>query len=372
MGAAFVLEPIPLRSLILSLGVALAVATSGVAAQAEPPITQSAAAASAAAPAEMLDTIVVTGEQPGPGLWKVTQGDHVLWVLGTLTPLPRRMDWRSDEVAARIAEADEVLRRPSVSIKADLGFFSGLALLPSLVAVRENPGHVHLDKILPPKDYARWAALKAKYMGRNPKVERWRPLFAAVELYEVALKKIGLERKDVVSKRVYALAGEAGVPLTAVNVSFKLDDPKAAARELKRASIDDRQCFSGMLEHIESDLGSMTLAANAWSTGDVEALRGLPLGASQWHACLDALNETQLLRSRGIVDVEDKQRATWMTAARSALERNRSSFAVLSISTLLAPDGYLQTLCGDGTCRVQAPDTWDDDFAPDAETESEP
>src|SRR5262249_39937863 len=47
---------------------------------------------------DAVDEIVVSGEQPGPGLWKVTKGDHVLWILGTLTPLPKRMTWRSGEI----------------------------------------------------------------------------------------------------------------------------------------------------------------------------------------------------------------------------------------------------------------------------------
>jgi hypothetical protein len=38
-----------------------------------------------------LDQVLVTGEQPGPGLWKVSKDDHVLWILGTLAPLPQKM-----------------------------------------------------------------------------------------------------------------------------------------------------------------------------------------------------------------------------------------------------------------------------------------
>jgi hypothetical protein len=38
--------------------------------------------------------VVVSGAQPGPGLWKVAKGDHVMWVLGTQSPLPKHMQWR--------------------------------------------------------------------------------------------------------------------------------------------------------------------------------------------------------------------------------------------------------------------------------------
>jgi hypothetical protein len=35
--------------------------------------------------------VVVSSEQPGPGLWKVSSGDHVLWVFGTIGVLPKHM-----------------------------------------------------------------------------------------------------------------------------------------------------------------------------------------------------------------------------------------------------------------------------------------
>jgi len=54
----------------------------------------------AAAPPQQLQEIAIVGERPGPRLWKVSRGDHVLWLLGTLNHLPKRMTWRSSEVDA--------------------------------------------------------------------------------------------------------------------------------------------------------------------------------------------------------------------------------------------------------------------------------
>jgi hypothetical protein len=42
-----------------------------------------------------MEVVLVTGEQPGPALWKVLSGDHVLWILGEVLPVPRKMKWRS-------------------------------------------------------------------------------------------------------------------------------------------------------------------------------------------------------------------------------------------------------------------------------------
>ena len=51
----------------------------------------------------VLETLVVTGVQPGPGLWQVRHGEHTLWIMGTLSPLPRRMDWEPRELDALVA-----------------------------------------------------------------------------------------------------------------------------------------------------------------------------------------------------------------------------------------------------------------------------
>jgi hypothetical protein len=53
---------------------------------------------------------LVTGEQPGPRLWKITSGEHVLWVLGKPpTPLPKKVVWRSKEVETVLASTQELI-----------------------------------------------------------------------------------------------------------------------------------------------------------------------------------------------------------------------------------------------------------------------
>ena len=71
-----------------------------------------------------LETMVVTGAQPGPGMWKVSKGDHSLWVLGTLSPLPSGISWKSDEVRSILEQADQVLGMPGLVLDADIGVFN--------------------------------------------------------------------------------------------------------------------------------------------------------------------------------------------------------------------------------------------------------
>ena len=141
-------------------------------------------------PAAQLETVVVSGEQPGPGLWKVSKGEHVLWILGTLSPLPKKISWISRDVERTIAASQQVLMAPLISVKFDGGMLGGLFLLPSVLKARNNPDKQTLAEVLPADLYARWQPLKLKYIGRGNGVEKRRPIFAAEQLYEEAVDSL--------------------------------------------------------------------------------------------------------------------------------------------------------------------------------------
>ncbi len=63
--------------------------------------------AQAAAEEQIHDKVLVVGQRPGPGLWKVSKGGNVLWVFGTHAPLPARMQWRSQQVEAILAQSQQ-------------------------------------------------------------------------------------------------------------------------------------------------------------------------------------------------------------------------------------------------------------------------
>jgi uncharacterized protein YbaP (TraB family) len=303
-----------------------------------------------------LPTVVVSGEQPGPGLWKVTSGDHVLWILGTLSPLPKNMHWRSREVEDAIESAQEVLDSPRIKVDANVGFFDKLRLLPALVGVRDNPDHATLQQVVPPDLYARWIALKTKYfgVGRGKNIETWRPIFAAIELWNEAIRKAGLTRSDITGDVVRDAAKRAKLePVTPV-YTVQVDDPRAAVKEFKRGAMEDLDCFRKTLDRIDSDLDAMTGRANAWATGDIEALRKLP-DSDQREACIAAVTGTDIARERGIADIGERIQNVWLDAASAALTKNRVTFARLPIGELLAKDGFLAKLKAKGYA-VESPD----------------
>jgi hypothetical protein len=296
-------------------------------------------------PGVPLEEVLVTGQQPGPGLWKVTRGDepdgHALWILGDHSPLPKKVEWRSTELDS-VLEVSQELIGP-VDVDAKVGPLGGITLLPSLVGVRRNPGGARLQDVVPPDLYARWLVLKERYLGNEDDVEKWRPIFAAQELYHAALERNDLVPYAGVWRAVERRARKFGVPIVRPEIAVKISNPRGAIKEFKAMPLSDVECFARTLQRLEGDLDLMRDRANAWAVGDVEKLRRLA-PVQRASACIGVVLESPVVKDRGIDDVLERARAAWLeTAERSVLE-NVSTVAVASIEELLRPDGYLDRL----------------------------
>jgi uncharacterized protein YbaP (TraB family) len=292
---------------------------------------------------QLLEAVVVSGVQPGPGLWRVSKDDHVMWVLGTLTPLPKRMQWVSREVEQVLAESQLVLLGPGAKLKAKIGLFRGLMLLPAALGSRKNPDKQKLVDVVPPELYARWLPLKAKYIGRSRGVEKQRPLFASQKLYEKAIARNRLTTESVVDPVVKKLAKKHKVPIDRPEIEIDIGDPKQAIKDFARDGLDDLDCFAKTLDRLETDLDTMRERANAWATGDIEALRGLPF-TDQNQICADAVLNASVSRERGLDDLRQRLSTAWVDAAETAIASNQTTFAVLPMSQILKSDGYIAQL----------------------------
>ena len=311
-------------------------------------------------PPPTLAAVAVEGEMPGPGLWQVRRGEHVLWLVGTLRPLPERMRWRSAELDARMQEADAILGPPGFSLTTGRGRLHALTLVPSMLGARKLPERERLADVLPPELSARWSELKAKHLGRDRGVERWRPVFAAEKLHEKAVEGAGLSFDSPVSEHIGAARERRELPYLDANFRLTLEEPRQALREFKRGELDDIQCFERTLERLESDLSLLGARAEAWAIGDVEALRALH-DSDPASACISALTSAPMLQKYGLDDVRAKSLASWLEAAEQALATHRSTVSAVPIGLLLdsEADGLLATFAARGY-RVLGPDEVDE------------
>ncbi|AKC88415.1 polysaccharide biosynthesis protein GumN [Pseudoxanthomonas suwonensis] len=324
--------------------------------------------ADAAALVVDMDTVVVSGVQPGPGMWRVSKGDHVLYILGTQSPLPRDMQWEAREVREVLAEAGIVLNPPGVSIRTDAGFFRGLALAPSALKAMKSPEGATLDELLPADVYARWSGLKQRYLGRDRGVEKKRPLIAVYGLYREALKRNGLREGGVVGPVIAEALKARGMKATPTLLELKIDDPRSAIADFRKEEFkpQDLECFRDTLDIIEHGLPQVAARANAWAVGDLDALRAMPAGRRQVEACLSAWTETDTARKRGLTDIDARVMESWLAAVDKAVAEHPVSFGTVSVDDLLRADGYLAALAGRGY-RIQAPDEFEEEGGAEAE-----
>ena len=195
--------------------------------------------------------MLVSGEQPGPGMWKVIKGDHTLWIIGTQTPVPEKMTWRAKGLEAVIAQSQEILSEPSAGVSwKQIGYFTALTMLPSILQLRKNPDDATLKDLVPPELHARWLVMRDKYIDsytindEEKNIETWRPMFAAVELYRNAIKKSGLTSASPVWPVMREAASKYKVKITQVRYEPAISEPRAALKELRSTRLADVDCFA--------------------------------------------------------------------------------------------------------------------------------
>lgn len=290
-----------------------------------------------------LQAINVTGVVPGPGLWKVTRGDHVLWILGVVPTLPAGIEWRSTQVAQTIAASQAVLESPGVKLKVDTNWFGKLFLLPALYRAQRNPDGKTLHDVLPPATYARWYHARAHYFGDDYSVERYRPIVAAGKLMKQALKANNLRGAGEVTDVVTALAKQRGVTLVKPETTLEIKEPRQAVKAFAASSLDGIACLDVVLDAVDHELPNFRARANAWATGDIGALRTVP--ESAWRAtCQSAITGASFAKSLGIDNLPQRIEGAWLAAADAALATNAQTFAMLPMHDVLDSGGYLAAL----------------------------
>lgn len=319
-----------------------------------------------------LETVLIVGEQPGPGLWKVTKGDHVMWVLASYSPLPKGMTWRSRKIDERIGASQEVLYAPYVRVRPNIGLMRGITLKSAARKASQLADGKTLKDVLPPADYARWSVLRDKYLGKNDYVEKQRPATAMRLLRMYALRKQGLQG----GPDVLAVVGKArrkhkikSVQLPAVVRTVEVEDLRGMLESLQELQLPEVECFVKDLDRVEPDVENVKVLANAWSLGDIEKLRSkfrqvTPRdairagcinfaleGATMWAKYEEGTSADPTRIKKLIEDsMWHMEQATlqaqldWLNAAQAALARNKSTFAVLSLAEVLSPDGHLAKL----------------------------
>jgi len=334
---------------------------------------------------EDMETVLVTGEQPGPGLWKVSRDGHVMWVLGSIGAVPDTFTWRTKELEARIAESQEVLYPGWPRVNLDVGVFEALTLVPSAFKAAKNPDGATLKDVLTPEAYATWLRLRQKYLGDDDDMEKYRPMVAEETLNNAIGKKVmkGL-RMSPVDAVVHKIARKHKVrinTLPPVERKIEVEKPRSILKAARNLDLAEGECVGRNLVRTEK-LDAMGLlaydvaATNAWATGDLDAMRQKPDPAlaelqredcttAALNAAMNSMNSelpAEVRRGLDLIKQQEDMYAlagaeaerNWLEAAEAALANNKSTVAVLPMGVVLNPWIYLAKLKEKGYV-VEAP-----------------
>lgn len=282
---------------------------------------------------EVLETALIIGVMPGPALWKVTSRNNTLWILPVFGPLPDRLDWKSREVEEVIRDSQAVY----VGGRAIEGG-SARSAARALRALSNVEGKLLLD-VLPEDLHQRFAALSRRYAGNTARFEQYRPYYATEALRETAMTRLGLASDGEVVARVTRLARQHGVKVHAIEATADRARERIIAQLEATPREADVPCVRVMLDRLELDLRESIERANAWSRGDLEALRGYT-GLRDTPRFREACGP--FLRHMDSLGQQDAAaRRSMYSTYSAALRRNRSTLALVWASELLSPDGLI-------------------------------
>lgn len=291
--------------------------------------------------AEGNEEVLVSGERPGPPLWKVRQGDNTLYILAAISPTPKNLQWRSREVEAVLDRATAFVDTTSTTIGANIkkiGYLKAVGMALEFQSLRNNPDGKRLEDVLPADLNARFMALKARYAPKDRSMLKRRPVFAAEELWSAAVAQSELNAANGISGTVYQMALARKVKESFISVT--VDDPRAALDEFERIPIEaEIACMRSVLARFDTDLATARERAVAWAEGDVDALRTGARGATR-DACLDSFADT--------MQVAAKARDLRWQRLVEAVENHAVSLAVVNIDVLLQPGGFADRLRAQG------------------------
>ncbi len=302
-----------------------------------PNVARPAAVAPVSAEAD-LDVVLVTGEQPGPALWKVSSGDHHLWILGEVSPLPRKVKWRSRQFESLLGNSQEVILHDSA------GSTKGIQAA-QLARANELPAGQSLRDIVSPDLYARIETV-AKIYGISEPLEDLSPPIVGSRFANASLKTLDL-RVLPLQLSVESLARKAKISITTYSTQHPdVDIPFDERLQMIRSSATAVCPLERIVRLLEDGGSGLRRLANAWAVGDIESLRRL---VPEYGLFTDGFRSSAC---PGVAPADRKRfeeylsprTARWVAEAERALRENETTLAVVPMPELFELDGYLAAL----------------------------
>ena len=304
-----------LRPLTLSL--ALAATAIGAAPAAPPPVQDW----------SDIEVVIVRPDHPGPALWHIAKGASEIWIVPTVSPVPKGLPWDSTEIASLLKGAHALLLPPRASI----GVFEGLWFWMTGMDVLEQPDGKALEDTLPPPLRARFISERTR-IGRD--ADRYSEFLAGVAALRLESDYWNYANftPNGPQRTIESLASREGVPARPVATYPAMNVIKDVPRMTPAAHL---ACLKMALDDIDTQSLHAVAAAEAWAKGDIG---GVKAHYSETHLddCLNQNSAYAVLRETANRDMT--------SAIVAALNKPGTSVAVMPMGFFLRKGGVLERL----------------------------
>jgi uncharacterized protein YbaP (TraB family) len=290
------------------------------------PVAPTPAQAAADPDATLVEELVVTARLPGPAWWRVSRGENVVYVLGSPSLAPERMQWDRTIFEHRLQGANEVIL-PYRGLRVKVMGAPG-----AMFAYMKLKSSKPFEETLPPDLRARFVAVREK-IGQPAKRYGTRNALAAGVLLAGDYREASDLTDSDPTKLIRYLAQQAGV-----KVEQKTYDVAPLLRGMvKTDRAGGMACLEEVLNEAEAGSAATRAAARSWAEGDVRAALS---GERSYERCLNA--------APGAIAFDTRAKADQAAAIAKALEKPGHSIALVQLRPLLSKGGVLDRLRAQG------------------------
>lgn len=212
----------------------------------------------------LLATCAPAPKTTGPALWRLTDADSEIYLLGTVHVLPPDLAWKTPAIARAFARAD------TVWFETPTDDASGRTIAEIVARDGVNPRGVTLSSQLAPEDRARLARVAASLGVPLAALEPYRPWMAALQLSLAKLTRQGHAASSGVEQ---ALEKDAAAQKKGVAYFETVEEQIAIFTTLSPAA--QRAFLTTTLRQIEDEKDETAEADRLWASGQADALARL-------------------------------------------------------------------------------------------------
>jgi uncharacterized protein YbaP (TraB family) len=274
----------------------------------------------------LVEELVVTARLPGPAWWRVSDGDTTVYVLGTPSLAPKRMQWDRALFERRLQGANEVIL-PFQDVKVKVTGVVGAAF--NLARLRSRQPY---EERLEPAARARFVAARER-VGQDADHYKTRNALAAGLILAGDYREQAQLTTSDPTKLIKLLAQRAKVPIR--QKSYDLGP--LMGQIIKTSDAAGRACLEEVIAQTEAGPAGVHAAARDWAAGDV---RGALEAERTYERCIALVP--------GARAFDERAKADQAAAIARALKTPGHAIAVVQLRPLLSQGGVLDRLRAQG------------------------